>query len=912
MVNQGDYSLRHDVDRLQNKVNVFENTFTSSFFIECSVPAIFYKDNTFNPTSITFYSYTENKGKTELYKGLLKILTSVDGNTYTELKTSTDSSTTINLSDNTIKYIKCQLYDTTNQLLDTQTIPVLKDGVEGKDGSSPISLFLGNESQLIPCTSEGLVQDTISFTIPFYCYKGTLLYPCNYTPPSNNPFTNLGFGYKLDKQCSSTDNGQITITATKDTNLRGLRTSNIQLDFLVDGATVTKEFTWAKVIKGADGKSGTDGETPVMYVKYSETETPLGMDELKDTETEGYDYQGIAWVYDGVEPTTVSAYEPFVKYNAKDGTPAQRGFVHFAYGNIGADGQITDFSTTESKNRTHIGTLYDFKGQDSENIEEYTWAKIKGETGADGVTPTSEDIQNVINDSKLDAVTLDGNGPDSFIPAQIPVTTIYRDSSSSEEKGKNYVEIYQLGQLVICQVQKFSGDSTNNYGEYDSNYFRLMPESKDKEFPEKLRPPMGQSLYINDLNKATGESNGRLRLVNTGEGVCVCKLGTPGTSYNNSFGTFIYPIIPRTNTVISLDEVSSYSFGSNYNLTLKDSNGNLLADKPVRFTIDGNNYTYYTNSNGVVSCPLPTAGDKKTITANFFGDKSYNPSSYTGSATISKVKISYNYSGGTGSASSYTLTGNTLTVQVIYNNGYALSNWKVYVNNTIYTTDSNGKIYINNPTAGSTYTVRLVSGSCCFSNYSDSVSVTIASTPTPTSYTDVKVPQNAVGSSTNGAIKAYDNTNISLVQTLNNIPSDSIQCYHNGSGNSLRVTPAPIYFNCFQIPARGKDCDVTAKVLVGEFNGITGGNMAYPTVQILDVSTGTVYGTSPATTNSFGAGDKDTFRQINATATIPADLIYSDNLAVKIIPARSYLTTTTSYNKSYFRINYVEITATTK
>ena len=39
MPNQGSYDLRHDVDRLQRKVNVFEDGFADSFFIflSCSI-----------------------------------------------------------------------------------------------------------------------------------------------------------------------------------------------------------------------------------------------------------------------------------------------------------------------------------------------------------------------------------------------------------------------------------------------------------------------------------------------------------------------------------------------------------------------------------------------------------------------------------------------------------------------------------------------------------------------------------------------------------------------------------------------------------------------------------------------------------------------------------------------------------
>ena len=461
MPNQGSYDLRHDVDRLQRKVDVFENGFADSFFIETSVPTIIYQDNVFNPKSITFYSYKNNKGKIETYKGTLKVSTSVDGNTYTLLKTSNDTNITINLSDNTIKFYKCELYNEKNQLLDSQTIPSLTE----KEGDS-ISLFLGNESQLIPCTNEGNVQDTLSFTIPFYCYKGTKLYPCEYTPSSPNPFTELGFTYNLDKQCSSTDNGQITITAPKNESLGGENGGIIQLSFMVDGKTVNKQFNWAKSIKGADGYSAPDG------------------------------------------------------------------YMHFAYAND--DKGETDFSTENSTNRKYMGTYYDYVQETSQDPSRYTWSLIKGE---DGKTPSTEEIVESVNESGVDAKTLDGKSPINFLSSVIPTTYIYRDES---DKTQNYIAIYELGNIVIVQFYKFSGNSSD-YGNDGEYYFRLFPNDGKHEIPERLRPPV--TIYTNDLNLGDGTSNGRLKITNTG---VIGKANSTTGQYDDSSGTFIYTINPRT------------------------------------------------------------------------------------------------------------------------------------------------------------------------------------------------------------------------------------------------------------------------------------------------------------------------------------------------------------------------------
>lgn len=72
----------------------------------------------------------------------------------------------------------------------------------------------------------------------------------------------------------------------------------------------------------------------------------------------------------------------------EDGLPGAAGangktsYLHLAYANS-ADGR-TDFSTSDS-NRDYIGQYTDFTQQDSTDPSKYTWSKIKGATGAQGL-----------------------------------------------------------------------------------------------------------------------------------------------------------------------------------------------------------------------------------------------------------------------------------------------------------------------------------------------------------------------------------------------------------------------------------------------------------------------------------------------------------------------------------------------
>lgn len=830
MPNQGSYDLRHDVDRLQRKVDVFENGFADSFFIETSVPTIIYQDNVFNPKSITFYSYKNNKGKIETYKGTLKVSTSVDGNTYTLLKTSNDTNITINLSDNTIKFYKCELYNEENKLLDSQTIPSLTE----REGDS-ISLFLGNESQLIPCTNEGNVQDTFSFTIPFYCYKGTKLYPCEYTPSSPNPFTELGLTYNLDKQCSSTDNGQITITAPKNESLGGENGGIIQLSFIVDGETVNKQFNWAKSIKGADGYSAPDG------------------------------------------------------------------YMHFAYAND--DKGETDFSTENSTNRKYMGTYFDYVHETSQDPSRYTWSLIKGE---DGKTPSTEKIVESVNESGVDAKTLDGKSPTNFLSSVIPTTYIYRKES---DKTQNYIAIYELGSIVIVHFYKFSGKSSD-YGNHDKYYFRLFPNDGKHEIPERLRPPV--TIYINDLNASDGTSNGRLKITHDG---VIGKLNTTSGSYSNTYGTFIYHTTnSRTLTVLSDAISTTVEVGDYLRVRLTDSSNNLVGGRSVAFNINGKNYYRATDNSGIAKIQLRLHPQEYNILGVFNGDMTYAPCEKSYTVNVVKTKGSIQFSGGTHQNNEYILQGDILTVTALNNHGETLPNFELLINNTTYKTDENGEVKLTVKENG-TFVCKFAESTNDFisnrATYSSTVKITGKTAPITT---HTRVPLSLSAAGTNNKIKGYnsDSLNVARVQKRENNSSASIAitCTHNSSVSaSLRITPAQIYFNVFRFPRPNKACTVTATVYCGEFGNITGGNMNFPKLQLKDVVNNVVYEGNTIQGN-FGVENKNTYLPFTITHTFTAEqasAIESDNLALLIIPQESHLKSTASYNVSEFRIDYVEM-----
>lgn len=171
-------------------------------------------------------------------------------------------------------------------------------------------------------------------------------------------------------------------------------------------------------VNGTPGPKGEDGKTSYFHVKYSDdggmtfTDNAgekagayIGTytDHIKADSNIVSDY---TWVKiegkDGVSPTiTVTKENGVVTIVTKDGshtytqkildgtngTPGANGtngqttYFHLKYSN---DGGKTFTSNNGEDVGDYFGTYTDFVKEDSDSVEDYTWAKIKGENGKDG------------------------------------------------------------------------------------------------------------------------------------------------------------------------------------------------------------------------------------------------------------------------------------------------------------------------------------------------------------------------------------------------------------------------------------------------------------------------------------------------------------------------------------------------
>ena len=132
---------------------------------------------------------------------------------------------------------------------------------------------------------------------------------------------------------------------------------------------------------------GRDGVSNYIHRKYSDYSNGANMSDNSNLK-----YIGIYTGTSPTPPTTASSYL-WSKIKGEDGAngiPGAKGadgrtpYFHTAYSNSPTGDR--DFSTTNSSNKLYIGTYSDFEVADSTDYRKYKWVKIKGEDGRNGVS----------------------------------------------------------------------------------------------------------------------------------------------------------------------------------------------------------------------------------------------------------------------------------------------------------------------------------------------------------------------------------------------------------------------------------------------------------------------------------------------------------------------------------------------
>ena len=160
-----------------------------------------------------------------------------------------------------------------------------------------------------------------------------------------------------------------------------------------DGKSTTTYSVSYQGTNGSPGKPGTSVTITGQATKYAVTPTAgqpadsaFTSDKIPALSPGDYLWSRTTVTYSsGVQTKSYAVSR--IGADGTDGLPGSDGknsYTHFAYASS-ADG-ATGFSTTYFEGALYLGTCSDFNEADPEDYKAYTWARMKGETGAVGET----------------------------------------------------------------------------------------------------------------------------------------------------------------------------------------------------------------------------------------------------------------------------------------------------------------------------------------------------------------------------------------------------------------------------------------------------------------------------------------------------------------------------------------------
>lgn len=162
--------------------------------------------------------------------------------------------------------------------------------------------------------------------------------------------------------------------------------AEITISNVFDGADGKDGYTPIKGVDyfdGVDGQNGKDGSSSFLWIRYSQNADGSNM----TTDPTGAKYIGVATTKTSTAPTNNTDYQwSLVKgtdgVKGEKGADGQTSYLHIKYSN---DGGKTFTANGGETVGDWIGTYVDFTELDSTNVTDYTWNKVKGEQGPQGV-----------------------------------------------------------------------------------------------------------------------------------------------------------------------------------------------------------------------------------------------------------------------------------------------------------------------------------------------------------------------------------------------------------------------------------------------------------------------------------------------------------------------------------------------
>lgn len=244
------------------------------------------------------------------------------------------------------------------------------------------TVVLSNETQNIPCTSDGITAASFLIEIPFYGYEGIKQAVCTVTVGE------LPDGITLAENVDSTSTapGKITLNVAKGKTLgnKSLLTGTIVFTCTVAGKKISKKFTWIKSLAGKDGSQGIPAPTYYTWIRYADTPTS-GMSDDPTNKT----YIGIAYNQTSQTPSSNYSDYQWSKFRGDDGASIKGddGKTLYVWIKYADDAKGTNMSDAP-EGKTYMGMAWNKStSKESTNAADYSWSLIKGADGKDGKTP---------------------------------------------------------------------------------------------------------------------------------------------------------------------------------------------------------------------------------------------------------------------------------------------------------------------------------------------------------------------------------------------------------------------------------------------------------------------------------------------------------------------------------------------
>ena len=240
------------------------------------------------------------------------------------------------------------------------------------------AVVLSNETQNIPCTSDGITATSFLIEIPFYGYEGIKQAVCTVTVGE------LPDGITLAENVDSTSTapGKITLNVAKGKTLgnKSLLTGTIVFTCTVAEKKISKKFTWIKSLAGKDGSQGIPAPTYYTWIRYADTPTS-GMSADPTNKT----YIGIAYNQTSQTPSSNYSDYQWSKFRGDDGASIKGddGKTLYVWIKYADDAKGTNMSDAP-EGKTYMGMAWNKPiSKESTNAADYSWSLIKG---ADGKT----------------------------------------------------------------------------------------------------------------------------------------------------------------------------------------------------------------------------------------------------------------------------------------------------------------------------------------------------------------------------------------------------------------------------------------------------------------------------------------------------------------------------------------------